>query len=98
MFEIRNLNLDKARKILGAGIAKCGSEKIFVTYVELEMRLGEIDRCRILYKKFIEKQPYNVKAWIKYSEFERALEENERARHILELAISQTNLDMPELA
>ncbi|KAL8425002.1 hypothetical protein Efla_004479 [Eimeria flavescens] len=61
-FEIRQLNLDRARKIFGMAIAKCGKEKIFQAYSQLELRLGNIDRCRQIHAKFIETYPLNPKA------------------------------------
>jgi hypothetical protein len=34
-----------------------------IGYIELEMQLGEIDRCRSIYSKYLEHMPYNVSAW-----------------------------------
>lgn len=53
-------------------------------------------RCRKLYEKYLEWNPANCHAWIKFSELERALGEVERTRGIYELAIAQPLLDMPE--
>jgi len=61
------------------------------------MQLGNIDRCRTLYEKWIQWAPSNCRAWTKFSELESNLQELERARRILELAIQQPSLDMPEL-
>ncbi|KAA8521214.1 hypothetical protein F0562_011879 [Nyssa sinensis] len=66
-------------------------------YIEIELQLGNIDRCRKLYKKYLEWSPENCYAWSKYAELERSLSENERARAAFELAIAQPALDMPEL-
>jgi len=38
-------------------------------------QLREFDRCRVLYEKFLEFNPANVYAWIKYAELENLLEE-----------------------
>jgi crooked neck len=97
LFEVRNLNLDKARKVLGVGIAKSGSEKLFSSYIELEMQLGNIDRCRKLYDKWLQTQPYNCNAWIGFSELEKSLEEYKRSEAILELAVSNQSIDKPEI-
>ena len=59
--------------------------------------MGNIDRCRKLYERYLEWSPENCYAWSKYAELERSLAETERARAIFELAISQPALDMPEL-
>lgn len=71
--------------------------QIFKKYIEIELQLGNIDRCRTLYEKYLEWAPANCYAWSKYAELERSLSETERARGIFELAIAQPMLDMPEL-
>ncbi|GMI89853.1 hypothetical protein HRI_002654600 [Hibiscus trionum] len=96
-FEIRQLNLKGARQILGNAIGKAPKDKIFKKYIEIELQLGNIDRCRKLYEKYLEWAPQNCYAWSKYAELERSLSETERARDIFELAITQPALDMPEL-
>ncbi|KAA8528264.1 hypothetical protein F0562_035485 [Nyssa sinensis] len=96
-FEIRQLNLKGARQILGNAIGRAPKDKIFKKYIEIELQLGNIDRCRKLYEKYLEWSPENCYAWSKYAELERSLSENERARSIFELAIAQPALDMPEL-
>lgn len=75
----------------------CPKNKLFKGYIELEMQLREFDRCRTLYTKFLEYDPANCSAWIKFAELEKLLGEQERCRAIFELAISQPSLDMPEL-
>ena len=72
-------------------------KQIFKKYIEIELHLGNIDRCRKLYEKYLEWSPENCYAWSKYAELEKSLDENERARAIFELAIAQPALDMPEL-
>ncbi|CAH8278126.1 unnamed protein product [Arabidopsis lyrata] len=96
-YEIRQLNLTGTRKILGNAIGKAPKDKIFKKYIEIELQLGNIDRCRKLYERFLEWSPENCYAWRNYAEFEISLAETERARAIFELAISQPALDMPEL-
>ncbi|XP_021890942.1 crooked neck-like protein 1 [Carica papaya] len=96
-FEIRQLNIKGARQILGTAIGKAPKDKIFKKYIEIELQLGNMDRCRKLYEKYLEWSPENCYAWSKYAELERSLCEMERARAIFELAIAQPALDMPEL-
>eukprot|EP00457_Paulinella_chromatophora_P003088 gb/GEZN01003093.1/.p1 GENE.gb/GEZN01003093.1/~~gb/GEZN01003093.1/.p1 ORF type:complete len:699 (-),score=138.96 gb/GEZN01003093.1/:150-2246(-) len=96
-FEVRQKNLDAARKILGTGIGKAPREKMFKGYIELEMQLGNIDRCRKLYEKYLEFMPENCQAWSKFAELESGLGEIDRARAIFELAVNQPVLDMPEV-
>ncbi|KAL5727880.1 Crooked neck-like protein 1 [Ranunculus cassubicifolius] len=96
-FEIRQKNLEGARKLLGNAIGRAPKDKIFKKYIEIELQLGNISRCRTLYEKYLEWAPENCYAWSKYAELERSLSETERARAIFELAIAQPALDMPEL-
>ncbi|RWS03958.1 crooked neck-like protein 1 [Dinothrombium tinctorium] len=96
-FEIRQKDLQAARKILGTAIGTCPKDKLFREYIEIEIQLREIDRCRILYQKFIEFSPENCTSWMKFAELEDILGEIERARAIYEIAINQQRLDMPEV-
>lgn len=96
-FEIRQKNLKAARQILGNAIGMAPKDKIFKTYIEIELQLGNLNRCRILYQKYLEWAPANCYAWTKFAELERSLGETERGRSIFELAIAQPVLDMPEL-
>jgi len=96
-FEVRQLDLERARKIFGRAIAECQKERIFLDYADLEMRLGNIDRCRKIYEKFLEVHSQNPKAWNVYVDLEDSVGEIERARSLCELAIQQERLDMPEL-
>jgi len=95
-FELRQKDLPAARKILGQALGRCGKESLFKRYIHLELQMGEIDRCRILYSKYLEKFPHSCEAWSKFSELERTVGETERARGVYELAIEQPLLDMPE--
>lgn len=72
-------------------------DKLFKSYVEMELQLGNIDRCRTLYTKYIEWAPANAAAWGRFADLERSLGEAERARAVYELAIGQPVLDMPEV-
>jgi crooked neck len=97
-FEIRQMNLDGARKLLGRAIGTCPKNRLFKGYIDLEFSLREFDRCRTIYTKYLEYDPSNCYAWIKFAELEKnVLDEVERARAIFELAVSQENLNMPEL-
>ncbi|KAG0173658.1 NineTeen Complex (NTC) component [Apophysomyces sp. BC1015] len=96
-FEIRQLNIQGARRLLGRAIGMCPKDKLFKGYIEIEKQLTEFDRCRTLYTKYLEFNPANCAAWIKFAELEKPLEEQDRCRAIFELAISQPTLDMPEL-
>ncbi|XP_068198073.1 crooked neck-like protein 1 [Antennarius striatus] len=96
-FEIRQKNLQGARKVMGVAIGRCPKNKLLKGYIELELQLREFDRCRKLYEKFLEFSPENCTTWIKFAELETILGDTDRARAIFELAIGQPRLDMPEV-
>eukprot|EP01114_Cavostelium_apophysatum_P019713 TRINITY_DN6425_c0_g2_i1.p1 TRINITY_DN6425_c0_g2~~TRINITY_DN6425_c0_g2_i1.p1 ORF type:complete len:676 (+),score=218.34 TRINITY_DN6425_c0_g2_i1:62-2089(+) len=96
-FEIRQKNLAGARKIYGQAIGLCRKPKVFESYIQLELQLGYVDRCRTIYEKYLEFFPSSAAAWIKFANFEKTLGEIDRSRAIFELAISQEELDLPEL-
>ncbi|KDQ54039.1 hypothetical protein JAAARDRAFT_196808 [Jaapia argillacea MUCL 33604] len=96
-FEVRQLDLPAARKILGAAIGICPKEALFKGYIQLELDLREFDRVRTLYEKYLEFDPTNSAAWIKFSELETQLEDFNRTRAIFELGVAQSPLSMPEL-
>jgi len=95
-FYIRMKNLEQARKVFGMSIAKCPREKIFKAYIELELQLGNVDKCRQIYEKFISIQPDNSGIWVKYAELEKSLDEYDRCIAIFQAAVTQP-LDMPEI-
>jgi len=84
-FEIRQLDLMAARKILGAAIGMSPKEALFKGYIQLELELHEFDRARKLYEKYLEFDPTNCTAWIKFAELEIMLGDVERARAIFEI-------------
>ena len=72
---VRRKNLDSARKLFGKAIGMCGKENIFIEYIALELTLGEVDRCRALYNKYLQAMPHNCKAWSRYADLERSVGE-----------------------
>ncbi|CAM9970767.1 unnamed protein product, partial [Phaeothamnion confervicola] len=90
-------DLAAARKTLGTAIGRCPKPNIFKGYIELEAQLGEADRVRKVYAKYLETFPYNCSAWIDFAHLEQTYGENERARSLFELSISQP-LENPDRA
>lgn len=45
-FEIRQMDLTAARRILGQAIGMCPKGKLFKGYIDIELKLREFDRCR----------------------------------------------------
>ena len=96
-FEIRQGDLTAARKAFGRAVGLCPKDKLFREYIDLERRLFEFSRCRILHQKRVEFDTANSSAWIKFAELERGLDDLDRAKAIFELGVSQEVLDMPEV-
>ncbi|KAL9624837.1 MAG: hypothetical protein Q9160_000883 [Pyrenula sp. 1 TL-2023] len=96
-FEVRQMQLQAARKAMGQAIGMCPKDKLYKGYIDLEKQLFEFTRCRTLHEKHIEWNPSNSESWIQFAELERGLEDFDRARAIFELGIAQPTLDMPEL-
>ena len=96
-FEVRQMQLTTARKMLGQALGRCPKPKIFKGYIDMEMQLREFDRCRTLYEKFLENSPTNSYAWISYAGLEKLLDDVDRVRAIYEFAIANPQgLDIPE--
>ncbi|KAJ3101103.1 Crooked neck-like protein 1 [Phlyctochytrium bullatum] len=96
-FLIRRYELDPCRKHLGMALGLCPKERLFKGYIDLEVQLKEFDRVRKLYEKYLEWNPANGPAWIRYAELELSLGDIDRCRAIFELAVNQPLLDMPEV-
>eukprot|EP00917_Polyrhabdina_sp_WS-2016_P024647 GHVP01053232.1.p1 GENE.GHVP01053232.1~~GHVP01053232.1.p1 ORF type:complete len:691 (+),score=129.60 GHVP01053232.1:22-2094(+) len=96
-FEIRCLELGNARKVFGRAIAECGKKKIFIRYAAFELQLGNVDRCRTIFAKFVEKYPTDAKTWIAFFELEMSVEEFARARGLAEIGLSLEMMEHPEL-
>ncbi|KRX02037.1 hypothetical protein PPERSA_07682 [Pseudocohnilembus persalinus] len=94
--QLRAENLEMARKIYGVAIGKCPTEKIFNSYIEMEMQLANVDKVRQLYQRYAEIFKDNPTPWIRWAELERSLDEKERYRGIFEIAINNNQIDMPE--
>lgn len=96
-FELRQQDLQAARKIMGQAIGLAANKKIFEAYIEFEQSLLNFDNCRKIYAKWIEHFPDSGKAYIAFAQFEAQLEEFDRSKAIFELAIESEALDLPEL-
>lgn len=95
-FEIRNGGtggeISSARKVLGRSIGVCSSigkpkNKIFRFYIGLEKKLGDWERCRKIYEKWLEIDMKATSTLIEYITFERDLEEHSRAVGLFEIGM-----------
>lgn len=96
-FELRCKDSVAAREALSQAMLIRPRNKLFRGYIAVEAGLGEFERCRILYKKFLEFRPECCTTWTKYAEMEVSLGEIDRARVIFKLAATRSRLNMPEL-
>ncbi|KAF7992069.1 hypothetical protein HCN44_001394 [Aphidius gifuensis] len=96
-FEIRQKNLEIARKTLDMALDICPRDKLYREYIDLEIQLRKFERCRTLYEKFLQFGPENSTTWMRFAELESSIGDIDRARAIFKLAISQPILDMPEV-
>ena len=110
---IRDHNIVATRKLFGRALGtilqhakKANSpnapmkklEKMYDTYIQIELALGEIDRCRKLYNQMVQQISTRSTVWIQYANFEATVGESDRCRAIYELALSmQDKLDSPEM-
>lgn len=99
-FEIRNdpeNGLANARKILGRSIGQSGTlkpkRKLFKFYIELEQKLGEWDRVRKLYEKWLElslvgeNNLSTINTLLAYIDFEKNIQEHQRCISLFELGV-----------
>lgn len=59
-------------------------------------QLYEFDDVRTIYMKYLEFDPSNTAAWVKWAQLEAGLGDLERARYLFDLGTTQ-ELDMPEV-
>jgi crooked neck len=69
-FEVRQFQVDAARKVLGWAIGSTKKKNVFKGYVELEMSLGEVTRARKLYEKYAEEHPQVCSVWTGFAQLE----------------------------
>ncbi|EDO19316.1 hypothetical protein Kpol_1036p61 [Vanderwaltozyma polyspora DSM 70294] len=89
-FEIRQDEITSARKILGMALGMCPDEKIFQRYIDIEIKLREFDRVRKIYEKYVLFSPDHIKPWTDYAQLESNLGDEERARGIFKIALSDS--------
>lgn len=101
-FELRHEGLAAARKILGRAIGQSSTKKpkakILRRYIKFEKSLGEWERCRKLYEKWLElgitsQMVTDVSEILfQYIDFERGLNEVDRV-----ISLYSTGLDLSEV-
>lgn len=94
-FEVRCNNSAAARSVLNQAMCICPSNKLLRGFINMEAELGEIERCRVLYRKLLESQPECCATWTEFADMETSLGEIGRARAIYKLAATRSRLDIP---
>ncbi|KAF9590054.1 hypothetical protein IFM89_030366 [Coptis chinensis] len=95
-FELRQNDLPAASRILGNPVQITAKDKIFRNHIELETKMGNLNRCRSLHNKYLERTTDDKSfVWLKDAEMEQSLSENEKAGAIFGLTTVQSTLDMP---
>ncbi|KAH3668723.1 hypothetical protein OGAPHI_002477 [Ogataea philodendri] len=88
-FELRARKLGAARKLLGRSIGVCGDVKVIKYYIELETKLLEFDRVRMIYTKLVELYPRDAEHWIDFANLEAELGDRARCVAIFDLALDE---------
>ncbi|EQC30011.1 hypothetical protein SDRG_12291 [Saprolegnia diclina VS20] len=96
-FYLRQRDVSSCRRVLGEALGRCPTPKLYRSYIGLEWMMGEVDRCRTLYEKWLLFAPHNCAAWKAFADMEKTVGETTRARAIYELAVNQSLLDKPEM-
>ncbi|OQR97253.1 pre-mRNA-splicing factor, Crooked neck-like protein [Achlya hypogyna] len=96
-FLLRQRDVAGCRKVLGEALGRCPTPKLYRSYIGLEWMMGEVDRVRTLYEKWLQFSPHNCAAWKAFADVEKTVGEVARARAIFGLAIGQAVLDKPEM-
>lgn len=91
-FYIRRMDVTSARKTLGRGIGLgCRKLKLYKFYVDMELKLGEIDRARKVAATMVEKCPQNPDAWLLLAAVESNTNQGRvRAIYVLDRALQST--------
>lgn len=93
-FEIRQENIDLARKILGRCIGISPNKVLFQEYINIEIKLKEFDRVRKLYEKFIEFNPMDMSTWFAYVQLEENLGDEDRVRGIFRIMLNNEVMNL----
>ncbi|WCJ36635.1 Pre-mRNA-splicing factor CLF1 [Euphorbia peplus] len=97
-YEIRQLNLQGARQILGNAIGKAPKDKIFKKYIEIELQLelerslSETERARAIFELAIAQPALDMPEllWKAYIDFEISEGEYDKTRQLYERLLDRT--------
>ena len=68
-------------QVFGRAVGSAPKDKVFKSYIELELQLGNIDRVRTIYEKQLETFPANCKVWTAFAELEQSLGDMRACAH-----------------
>lgn len=89
----RHDDMAATRVVLIRALDMCPRAKLFQEFIAMEIKEGEIEACRRLYRDFLEYQPENSDIWIDFAQMEIKLGEIDRARDIFNQAVNEIDLD-----
>jgi crooked neck len=92
-FEVRHGDIETARKIFGMSIGTSPRSSVFSAYIEMEYLLGDYERVRKIYSKYILTLPHDIRSWISFAQFESKEGNIEYARNIFEEAINKKDVE-----
>ncbi|EZG65629.1 putative crooked neck-like pre-mRNA-splicing factor [Gregarina niphandrodes] len=97
-FELRICvdDVTPARLVFGRAIGQYPNHKIFKRYIEMELKLGEIDRCRLVAARYVEHQPQNPRSWLALIDIELLVKDYQRANRIFEIALTHKGIQNRE--
>lgn len=96
-FEIRQGSLTGARNTFSRGSKVCPKAKLFKAWAYMELRIGDVNKSREVHLLYIKALPTDPASWIACADLEVALEEQDRARALLEKAVQLPAIRDPHL-
>uniref|UniRef100_A0A1I8AK96 TPR_REGION domain-containing protein n=1 Tax=Steinernema glaseri TaxID=37863 RepID=A0A1I8AK96_9BILA len=89
-------NVPGARQVLERWMAWEPDQQAWQTYINFELRYGEIDRAREVWQNFLKVHSHDPQLWIRYARFEEKHGNAQNARNAYEQAMDYFQDDMDE--
>ncbi|EER04454.1 CGI-201 protein, short form, putative [Perkinsus marinus ATCC 50983] len=86
-FEIRQMDVGRARLVYGRAIGESKKASVFRSYIQFEFNLGQVDRARRICASYVSAHSLEAASWVCWMDMEMKLSEVNRARKLGEMAI-----------
>ncbi|KAF4673515.1 NineTeen Complex (NTC) component [Perkinsus olseni] len=86
-FEIRQMDVARARLVYGRAIGESKKASMFRSYIQFEFNLGQVDRARRICASYVSAHSLEAASWVCWMDLEMKLSEVNRARKLGEMAI-----------